>query len=377
MTTAHENAQTKNAFPEACRIWSGNCMRCFFLDKKMKWYYNQSKIIIRNYGGIILRGSLKLRLAIFFIALFCIGISSLVSASQQQSQLSKGLDDFNYLSESRFQKGKFVEGYVYEVYGEFAYEEMYSETLGVKHNSRVTSHYYLIPLTGSFETDSPKFIALEIRTEEGVKNAELLMEQTWNYQETGVEPDEWNEFPIQGKISELDSEIEGYLYEWLTNDGADGTRADYVDMICPYVISEYAPGAVDRGMTIGVVFTLIGLLGIGGTAFVYFRARRGESLQVIPQSQDYVAYDPVNGNAAQTGSFGNTTASGSVASPADGGETERLMREMSKLSQPADADEFFSSPVKREEPKVIEEPKKDMDGLDTSGLGIGIADEDK
>ena len=53
------------------------------------------------------------------------------------------------------------------------------------------------------------------------------------------------------------------------------------------------------------------------------------------------------------------------------------MREMSKLSQPADADEFFSSPVKREEPKVIEEPKKDMDGLDTSGLGIGIADEDK
>lgn len=332
-------------------------------------------------GDFIMRNTRWLRAAIIFIVLFCMGATSLLTAAEQQQQISKGLDDFNYLSDSEFQKGKFVEGYVYEVYGEFAYEEMYNETLGVKHNSRVTSHYYLIPLTGSFDTDNPKFIALEIRTEEGVKNAELLMEQTWNYQDTGEEPDVWNEFPIQGKISELDSEIEGYLYEWLTNDGADGTRADYEDMICPYVISEYAPGAVGRGMGFGIVLTLIGLAGICVMLFIYFRTRQGESLQVIPQSQDYVAYDPVNGNAAQTGSFGNTTASGSVSSPADGGESQRLMEQMSRLTQPNDADEFFGGPVRREEPKAPDnpspEPKKDMDGLDTSGLGIGIADEDK
>lgn len=322
-----------------------------------------------------------LKAAIIFIVLFCMGATSLLTASQQQQQLNKGLDDFNYLSDSEFSKGKFVEGYVYEVYGEFAYEEMYNETLGIKRNSRVTSHYYLIPLTGSFDTGSPKFIALEIRTEEGVKNAELLMEQTWNYQDTGEEPDVWNEFLIQGKVSKLDSEIEDYLYEWLTNDGEYGTKADYEDMICPYVISEYAPGAVGRGMTMGIVLTLIGLGGIGVIIFIYFRTRRNETVKPCSQPQPYTAYTPVNGTPVQTGSFGSTTASGSIPSPADGGETERLMNEMSKLTQPTDADEFFSSPMKREEPKAPEEPsaepKRDMDELDTSGLGIGIADEDK
>lgn len=322
-----------------------------------------------------MRGSLRLKTAIIFIALFCMGVTSLITASEQQSQISKGLDDFNYLSDSQFQKGKFVEGYVYEVYGEFAYMESYDETLGIKHNSRVTSHYFLIPLSGSFDTQSPKFIALEIRTDEGLKNAELLMEQTWDYHETGNEPDVWNDFPIQGKVSELDGEIEEYLYDWLTNDGADGTRADFTDMICPYVISEYAPGAVGRGMTLGAVLTIVGLAGIGIMLFIYFRTRRTETVQA--SQQPYTAYTPVNDSPAQTGSFGNSTASGSIPSPADGGETERLMEKMSKLSQPADADEFFSSPMPEPPEKLSHEPKMDMDGLDTSGLGIGIADEDK
>ena len=322
-----------------------------------------------------------LKAAVIFIALFCMGAVSLISASEQQRQINKGLDDFNYLTNSGFVNGKFVEGYVYEVYGEFAYEEMYNETLGIKSNSRVTSHYYLILLSGSLDTRTPKFAALEIRTSEGIQNAELLMEQTLNYLETGNESDVWNEFPVQGKVSELDEELEGYLYDWLTNYGEDGTRADYEDMICPYVISEYAAGSVDRGMSIGIVLTVIGLAGIGIMIFIYFRTRRSETVQNIPQPQPYTAYTPVNGNMPQSGSFGNTTASGSISSPADGGESARLMEQMSRLTQPSDADEFFRSPVRREEPKVTEEPsygpKTDMDGLDTSGLGIGIADEDK
>ena len=150
-------------------------------------------------------------------------------------------------------------------------------------------------------------------------------------------------------------------------------------MICPYLISEYAPGAAERGMSFGIVLTLIGLAGIGIMIFIYIRTRQSETVRSSPEP--YTAYTPVNGNVPQSGSFGNTTASGTVSSPADGGESARLMEEMSRLKQPTDADEFFSSPVRREEPKAPEnpspEPKKDMDGLDTSGLGIGIADEDK
>lgn len=284
---------------------------------------------------------------IIFAVMLCTGAGGIITASEQQQQINRGLDDFNYLSDSEFYKGKFVEGYVFEVYGEFAYEESYRETLGVKSNSHVTSHYYLIPLTGSFDSEMPKFIALEIKTAAGVKNAELLMEQTWNYQDTGEEPDVWNEFPIQGSVSRLDGEIEDYLYDWLTNGGTDGTRADYEDMICPYVITEVAAGAVDRGMNFSVTITLIGLAGIGVMIFLYIRTLRNETIQA--DTRPYTAYTPVNGNAAQTGSFGNTTASGSVSSPADGGESARLMEEMSRLKQPTDADEFFGSPLRCEE----------------------------
>lgn len=326
-----------------------------------------------------MRNTRWLSAAVIFIVMLCMGATSILTASEQLQQIKKGLDDFNYLSDSEFTKGKFVEGYVYEVWGEFAYEEMYNETLGIKRNSRVTSHYYLVPLSGSIDAQTPKFIALEIRTAEGVRNAELLMEQTWNYHDTGEEPDVWNEFLIQGSVSGLDGEIEDLLYDWLTNDGTDGTRADYEDMICPYVISEYAPGAAERGMSFGIVLTLIGLAGIGIMIFIYIRTRQSETVRSSPEP--YTAYTPVNGNVPQSGSFGNTTASGTVSSPADGGESARLMEEMSRLKQPTDADEFFGSPVRREEPKAPEnpspEPKKDMDGLDTSGLGIGIADEDK
>lgn len=329
----------------------------------------------------IMRKQHRLNAVIIFAVMLFAGAGGMITSSKQQQQINKGLDDFNFLSDSEFYKGKFVEGDVFEVYGEFAYEESYNETLGIKSNSHVTSHYYLIPLTGSFDSDMPKFITLEIKTAAGVKNAELLMEQTWNYQDTGEEPDVWNEFPIQGKVSRLDGEIEEYLYDWLTNDGVDGTRADYEDMICPYVITEHSAEAVGRSMNFSITITIIGLAGIGIMIFLYIRTRQSEAVQVMPQPQPYTAYTPVNGNAPRTGNFGNTTASGSVSSPADGGESARLMEEMSRLKQPTDADEFFGSPVRREEPKTPEEPypepKKDMDRLDTSELGIGIADEDK
>lgn len=315
---------------------------------------------------------------VIFAVLLIAGIGGMITASGQQKQINQGLDDFNYLSDSEFYKGKFVEGYVFEVYGEFAYEESYRETMGIKSNSHVTSHYYLIPLTGSFDTDMPKFIALEIKTAAGTRNAELLMEQTLNYQDTGEEPDIWNEFLIQGKVSKLDGEIEDYLYEWLTNDYTDGTKADYEDMICPYVITEHSAEAVGRSMNFNITITLIGLIGIGMMIFLYFRTRQNETVQPPEQPRPYTAYTPVNGNAPHSGNFGNTTASGSVSSPADGGESERLTEEMSRLTQPSDADEFFGRPISREEPKVPSpEQKRDMDGLDTSGLGIGIADDDK
>lgn len=68
-----------------------------------------------------MRNTRLLKAAVIFIVMFCMGATGILTAADQQLQMNKGLEDFNYLSDSEFQTGKFVEGYVYEVYGEFAY----------------------------------------------------------------------------------------------------------------------------------------------------------------------------------------------------------------------------------------------------------------
>ena len=309
-----------------------------------------------------------------FILLICIGflgIAGISRSMEEKGEIAKGMPDFNSMSREEFYPRQFVKGDVFEVYGEFAYEESYRETLGIKHGSKVTSHYYLIPMSGSLDAGKPMFIALKIKSAEGVRNAELLMQQTWNYIDTGYEPSVWNEFTVQGKISTLDSELEGYLYEWLTNDGENGTRADYADMICPYLIIERDDKAISNEMTSGVVMCLIGFGGVAVTAVITVRSRRRTVAADIPSPEMYTSsYSPVNSAPPQqSGSFGNTTASGSVSSPADGGESARLMEQMSRLSQPADADEFFSKPISRKT------PERDTDGAE--GLGIGIGDNEK
>lgn len=215
--------------------------------------------------------------ALIFAVLLVIGISGTVSSLKDKSELAKGIDDFNYLANSEFYDGKFVEGNVFEIYGEFAYTESYSETLGVKHNSKVTSHYYLIPITGSFEASTLKLVPVEIRTSENINNAELLMQQTFDFQDCGTEPETWNEFDLFGKVSELNGEVEEYLYSWLTNDGADGTKDDYKNLICPYIITEYQPDAPEKLLRTHIILTAVGAVGLIVMIFIFIKALKSTS----------------------------------------------------------------------------------------------------
>lgn len=229
--------------------------------------------------------------AVIFAVMFVMGISGIISGLNEKAELAKGVDDFNYLADSEFYGGKFVEGNVFEIYGEFAYTESYTETLGIKHNSKVTSHYYLIPITGSFESSSLKLIPVEIRTAEGITNAELLMQQTFDFQDYGTEPEVWNEFTLFGKVSALDGEIEEYLYSWLTNDGTDGTKDDYKNLICPYVITEYAADAPAKTLNFSFAIAIIGALGLGAVIFIFARSLRSHTPSGTVQP---TAYHPVN-----------------------------------------------------------------------------------
>ncbi len=232
-----------------------------------------------------------LSVTVVLAVMLVLGIGGIISGLNDKAELAKGVDDFNYLSDGEFYDGKFVEGNVFEIYGEFAYTESYSETLGIKHNSKVTSHYYLIPVTGSFESGSLKLIPVEIRTSAGINNAELLMQQTFDFQDHGTEPEIWNEFTLFGRVSALEGEVEEYLYSWLTNDGADGTKDDYKNLICPYVITEYAADAPEKTLNFSVVITLIGALGLGAAVFIFVRSRRKDTPDRTVQEN---AYKPVN-----------------------------------------------------------------------------------
>lgn len=276
-----------------------------------------------------MKRSLKPKLIILFVLIFFLGVTDLVSALNQQHQISNELDDFNYPSESGFQIGKFVEGDVCEILGEFAYTERRTGT-GFITNTSVSSHYYLVPLSETLSTGNVKYVVLELYTAESVRNAELLTEQTQNYLGTGTEPDVWNKFPIKGKISELDEEVAQPLYDWFTYYGMNDNRANYEDKICPYIITELAPDSVGKDVINSIITMLMGLLGIWVILSNYFRARKGGAVQTDAD------YTPVNDIPTQTDSFGHTSASGNVSSPAD-------------------SDDFFKKTAKREKQQDDEE----------------------
>lgn len=242
-------------------------------------------------GGTNVKRNGLLSISVVLAVMLVLGIGGVIAGIKDKTELAKGVDDFNYLANSEFYEGKFVEGNVFEIYGEFAYTESYSETLGVKHNSMVTSHYYLIPITGSLEASTLKLIPVEIRTTANITNAELLMQQTFDFQNYGTEPEIWNEFTLFGKVSELDGEVEEYLYSWLTNDGADGTKEDYKNLICPYVITEYAADAPAKTLNSSLTIAIIGALGLGVTVFIFVRSRRNNSPSQTVQEN---VYQPVN-----------------------------------------------------------------------------------
>lgn len=204
--------------------------------------------------------SFKTRLGIMFAFLFIFGVIFTITGIVENNAAENAELDFNYMEEYQFRDGMYVKGRVYEIYGEFAVEETQHKTMGITTSTRISSHYYVVPMIGSFEDDTPKYIAVEISHVGMIEEAEKLMEQTWNYYDYNVEPDIWNEFDIQGKVSALDSELLSYFYEWFMYGDENATRADYQDMICPYVIKYHNTSGT--GSVFSVILAAIGAVGL-------------------------------------------------------------------------------------------------------------------
>ena len=212
---------------------------------------------------------IKRRLVIMFALFFILGLVFTITGSVENSAAENAEMDFNYMNEYEFKDGMYVKGRVYEIYGEFAVEETEHKKFGITTSTRISSHYYVVPMIGTFESDTPMYIAVEISHVGMVEEAEKLMSQTWNYYDYNIDPGIWNEFDIKGKVTPLEGELLDYMYEWFMYGDTGATRADYEKYICPYVITYRNTSSSTVVFT--VVLAAIGAIGLTVMIMLYFR----------------------------------------------------------------------------------------------------------
>ncbi|MDE7295123.1 MAG: hypothetical protein K2N72_11920 [Oscillospiraceae bacterium] len=194
-------------------------------------------------------------------AFILMGILVMQNYVRDKNAMAQGVTDFNEMRSDDFISGRYVEGTVYDLIDEFAYEQEYHRTLGIKHGERVAAHYYILPLRATAEDERPKFAALCIENAELADKAQQMLDEYWSYLETGEEPAAWTEIHITGKISPLGGEVEKYFYEWFSAMDENWTRADIDPMVCPYVITYNEGGASSLSLLLGIVMIAVGVIG--------------------------------------------------------------------------------------------------------------------
>lgn len=279
--------------------------------------------------------TLKLRLFICGVVLLIAGIACASASLAEKREIAKGMKDFNEMYESDFYKGQYVQGELLELWDEFAYMEEYTETMGIKGKSRVSAHYYVMPLQTSYETGSPVFAAVCLRNLSQISQAEQMineMNDYWDEESDGL----YTSIPITGKVSVLDDELKQYFYEWLMYGDEGASTSEYEQYVCPYLITAVQPDSSNSALSMGALMAVIGAVLVAAVIIVTVKSRK-----------DNVTADE--------------TVQAGVQYPE---QDSSLMNDMAKLHQPEDnADEFFNRPIKPHE-------TSDSD----NGLGIGIDD---
>jgi len=282
-----------------------------------------------------LSNTLKLRLFICGVVLLIAGIACASSSLAEKREIAKGMKDFNEMYESDFYKGQYVQGELLELWDEFAYMEEYTETMGIKGKSRVSAHYYIMPLQTSYENGTPVFAAVCLKNVTQISAAEQMineMNDYWDEESDGL----YTSIPITGKVSVLDDELKQYFYEWLMYGDEGASTSEYEQYVCPYLITAVQPDSSNSALSMGALMAVIGAVLVAAVIIVTVKSRK-----------DNVTADE--------------TVQAGVQYPE---QDSTLMNDMAKLHQPEDnADEFFNRPIKPHE-------TSDSD----NGLGIGIDD---
>lgn len=202
-----------------------------------------------------------IRRVIIFGLFLVMGIVFLAGGIKNKVELSKPKGDLSTMTESDFYDGRFVEGTIYEIWDQFAYMEETSSS-GAK---KKTDFYFAMPLETSYDSDTPKFIVLEVKSGSDLTTANKMAKETDDYYGTGKEPSSgWTELHFTGKVHKLKNDVLKSFENYIKKGLEGGTKEN----ICAFSIARYNEGSENTGLFIGIGLTVIGL---GGLAFVVLR----------------------------------------------------------------------------------------------------------
>ena len=265
----------------------------------------------------------KTTLAMVCAALSIAGIMVLAEHGKDSKALSKGVEDFNTMEAVDFEDDTFVKGTILELDQEFAYMEEYSTAYGIKvGKERITEHYYIMPLASSMlsasEESDVKYIGVCLTRSEDIAKAEQMLNETWEWWDTGEEPDVWTSIDLAcAKVEPMDGELLDYFYEGImyTYDDEGGSRSKYSGQVVPYIISFYNPDAINTKFNAGIVLFLVGLVPLLIMAAYWFKSRNAAPAYPTT-SYSGGTYTPVNGTQNGMNSFsgGQGSTSGSFDS---------------------------------------------------------------
>lgn len=205
-----------------------------------------------------------IRSSITFIVIAVLGIILLVTSIKDKIELAKPPANIAEMTEDDFYNGRFVEGYIYEIWNSFATRQESDTIFGISYNTKTTGHYYAMPLETSFETGIPKFVALSVSESSNVATADKMVRETRNFYNNGVELQ--TVMHIKGKITKLKGDGKKLFDEYIEYEGfIPSTTSVY------YVINVGNDGSgTTAALLIGIGITVVGVL---GTLFSVIRGR--------------------------------------------------------------------------------------------------------
>lgn len=199
-----------------------------------------------------------IRLVITLAALLIGGIVFLVGGIKDKVNLSQPRVDISELTPEQLKDGMIVEGTIYELWDEFAYET----DDGDKYS------YYAMPLETTFEESELVFVALCVgnSTDKGI--ASKMSKETDDYYIKNITPEVWTELHITGKVSKLKGKVLEYFEEYIE----EMEYSPNYNMKA-YTIKSFSEGSENVKLIAGIIMIAIGLIAVA--LIVFFRIVKG------------------------------------------------------------------------------------------------------